>query len=324
LRARRSTFPPFLFCAPDVLLNAGERQGMERRKQSRKRTQAAGAVHLSFIDDEGLTQDIEACAADTSDEGLGIVVSVCLRAGLSVAVRGSLRFGKRRETAHCRAVVRWCTPKEGGGYRAGLALVPVPDIEALPELAEDYYDLLQVSAKADPDTIHRVFRIMAQRYHPDNADTGNAEMFRTVTAAYRVLSDPEQRAAYDVRRKSFHDVRRRIFDDANSSCGIEAEKRKRAGLLSVLYTRRVHNCEQPAMSLREMEDLLGCPKEHLEFSLWYLKERGFVIRADNARFAITAAGVEEAEKAVATPIRPTQGAPRALTAGAPAERVPFV
>jgi hypothetical protein len=297
---------------------------VERRRQSRKRTPATGGLRLSFIDDEGLTQDIAAGVADTSEEGLGVEVPVCLRAGLSVAVRGSLRFGNRRETAHCRAEVRWCSPKECGGYRVGLALVPTPDIEALPELAEDYYDALQVSAKADPDTIHRVFRIMAQRYHPDNAVTGNAEQFRAVTAAYRVLSDPEQRAAYDVKRRSFHDIRRRIFDDAGSSRGIEAEKRKRAGVLSVLYTRRVNDCEQPAMALREMEDLLGCPKEHLEFSLWYLKERGLVTRADNARFAITAAGVEEAEKAASKPVPSTREMPLALNAPTPAERVPFV
>ncbi len=302
----------------------GEHQDVERRRQSRKRTPATGGLRLSFIDDEGLTQDIAACIADTSDEGLGVDVPVCLSTGLSVAVRGSLRSGNGRATAHCRAEVRWCSPNECGGYRAGLTLVPTPDIEALPELPEDYYDVLQVSAKADPDTIHRVFRIMAQRYHPDNAVTGNTEQFRAVTAAYRVLSDPEQRAAYDVKRGSFHDIRRRIFDDAGSSRGIEAEKRKRAGVLSVLYTRRVNECEKPAMALREMEDLLGCPKEHLEFSLWYLKERGFVTRADNARFAITAAGVEEAEKAATIPVPPKRETSLALNAPIPAERVPFV
>ncbi len=46
-------------------------------------------------------------------------------------------------------------------------------------MSEDHYDTLQVSNKADPDTIHRVFRILAQRYHPDNLHTGSAEMFRS-------------------------------------------------------------------------------------------------------------------------------------------------
>ena len=33
-----------------------------------------------------------------------------------------------------------------------------------------------------------------------------------------------------------------------------------------------------------------CPREHLEFSLWYLKENGLVTRMDNGRFAVTAKG----------------------------------
>ena len=37
----------------------------------------------------------------------------------------------------------------------------------------DYYDVLQVSPSAEPDTIHRVYRLLAQRFHPDNKETGN-------------------------------------------------------------------------------------------------------------------------------------------------------
>jgi DnaJ-class molecular chaperone len=36
------------------------------------------------------------------------------------------------------------------------------------DLAQDHYDTLQVSANADLDTIHRVYRMLAQRFHPDN------------------------------------------------------------------------------------------------------------------------------------------------------------
>ena len=30
----------------------------------------------------------------------------------------------------------------------------------------DYYELLQISQNAEPETIHRVYRLLAQRYHP--------------------------------------------------------------------------------------------------------------------------------------------------------------
>ena len=43
--------------------------------------------------------------------------------------------------------------------------------------ADDYYELLQISPKAEPDTIHRVFRLLAQRFHPDNQETGSEAAF---------------------------------------------------------------------------------------------------------------------------------------------------
>ena len=62
----------------------------------------------------------------------------------------------------------------------------------------DYYDILQVSQTAEPETIHRVYRLLAQRYHPDNLNSGNGDRFRALHEAYSVLSDPESRARYDV------------------------------------------------------------------------------------------------------------------------------
>ena len=45
---------------------------------------------------------------------------------------------------------------------------------------EDYYELLQVSDVAEPETINRVYRMLAQRYHPDNRETGNESRFRAI------------------------------------------------------------------------------------------------------------------------------------------------
>ncbi|MFN9975214.1 MAG: DnaJ domain-containing protein, partial [Phycisphaerae bacterium] len=57
-----------------------------------------------------------------------------------------------------------------------------------------------MNPKADFDTIHRVYRMLAQRYHPDHKESGDPDKFRRVIEAYRVLSDLEKRAAYDVKR----------------------------------------------------------------------------------------------------------------------------
>jgi len=53
--------------------------------------------------------------------------------------------------------------------------------------------------------------------------------------------------------------------------------------------------QQPALGIHDMEELLGCPREHLEFPLWYLKESGCLTRTDNGRYSITVKGVERSE-----------------------------
>ena len=62
--------------------------------------------------------------------------------------------------------------------------------EPKPPSIADYYEVLQISRNADPETIHRVYRIMVARFHPDNPRTGDPERFRLLRRAYHVLSDP--------------------------------------------------------------------------------------------------------------------------------------
>ncbi|HEX5228966.1 MAG TPA: DnaJ domain-containing protein [Bryobacteraceae bacterium] len=179
--------------------------------------------------------------------------------------------------------------ENGNGNGTGAATATA---EALP----DYYEVLQISPNADPDMIHRVYRLLAQRYHPDNTDTGDEKAFRAITDAYKVLSEPEKRAAYDVNLHSYRQVRWRIFDQRQAAIGKLAEKSKRKGILDLLYTKRCNEPEKPSMNLHELEDLLGCPREHLEFSIWYLKENGLIARQDNGRIQVTAKGVDWAEQ----------------------------
>ena len=162
----------------------------------------------------------------------------------------------------------------------------------------DYYEALQISPNADADTVQRVYRLLAQRFHPDHKDSGDAEMFRLITEAYQALSEPERRAAYDVEHREKRRLTWRIFDQSNSSQGVEAEKRKRQGVLALLYRKRVAQPDQAALSIKDMEDLLGVPKEHLEFTLWYLKEGQFIQRLDSGRTIITLKGVDLAEQMV--------------------------
>ena len=59
---------------------------------------------------------------------------------------------------------------------------------------KDLYEVLQVSPRADEETIQRVFRHLAKRFHPDNTESGNAERFSELMEAFQTLSDAEQRS----------------------------------------------------------------------------------------------------------------------------------
>ena len=267
----------------------------ERRRANRKKSfQWQGALKVRPV---GQVQEFEASVKDVSDTGLGVEMAVYLRTGDSVAISGVLSNGLSRTTLQGRtAKVMHCREIRTGHYSAGLTYT----VEAAPEsgadpTTPDYYDILQLSPKADPDTIHRVYRLLAQRYHPDNGETGDAAQFKLILEAYRVLNDPEQRAAYDATLVRSRQLRWKIFDQAEASQGREGEKRKRAGILSLLYAQRLNQPQQPALGIHDMEELLGCPREHLEFSLWYLKESGCLARTDNGRYSITVKGVERSE-----------------------------
>jgi DnaJ-class molecular chaperone len=56
---------------------------------------------------------------------------------------------------------------------------------------------LQLSPNAKADMIERVYRILAERYHPNTPETGNLKIFLNLYEAHRILSDPELRAQYD-------------------------------------------------------------------------------------------------------------------------------
>jgi molecular chaperone DnaJ len=63
----------------------------------------------------------------------------------------------------------------------------------------DFYEILEVDRKASQDDIKKSYKRLALKYHPDrNPNDAKAEQqFKTVTQAYRVLSDPDKRAHYD-------------------------------------------------------------------------------------------------------------------------------
>jgi len=67
---------------------------------------------------------------------------------------------------------------------------------------KDFYKILGVSKDASDADIKKAYRKLARKYHPDTnaADAAAEKMFKDVSEAYSVLSDPEERQQYDAIR----------------------------------------------------------------------------------------------------------------------------
>jgi DnaJ-class molecular chaperone len=66
-------------------------------------------------------------------------------------------------------------------------------------MPDDYYETLGIDRDASETEVKQAFRSLARELHPDvnNHDPDAEEKFKAAAEAYEVLSDPEQRRAYD-------------------------------------------------------------------------------------------------------------------------------
>jgi hypothetical protein len=156
----------------------------------------------------------------------------------------------------------------------------------------DYYEILQVSPNADSETIGRVFRFLAKRYHPDGPDGGDPDRFAMITDAFRVLTDAERRAQYDARHSRIRAERWKLLDPGPAENEFASDLRIRTAILALLYGARRQDVDQPGVGIYELERVLDCPPEHMKFHVWYLKEQGWIERLEDGRFAVTASGVD--------------------------------
>ena len=180
----------------------------------------------------------------------------------------------------------------------------------------DYYEFLEISPQATQETIHRVYRFLAARYHPDHSATGNLEKFTQLTAAYKILSDPKQRAEYNAQRVLCPTAAQSpLSSTIDFMDQVEGDQNRRLAVLAILYYRRRMYPDTPEVSLPEIEQRMGFPRDYLNFTTWYLTKKKYITRADNAEFTLTVDGVDFIETQRATvPLLE-----RLLTTGSPTE-----
>jgi hypothetical protein len=164
------------------------------------------------------------------------------------------------------------------------------------DLLADYYEDLQVSSNADIETVERIYRLLAKKYHPDNPTTGDPEKFDAITRAYRVISDPEKRATYDAGYEQIKSQRIKALTKASNGNGSSEDHRIRNTILSVLYIDRRNQPEGSSVGVWQLEKLLGWPEKTLDFHVWYLKQKNLIERTDSGGYAITVSGIDVVEE----------------------------
>jgi curved DNA-binding protein len=162
----------------------------------------------------------------------------------------------------------------------------------------DAYEVLQLSPNAHPAMVTRAFRVLAAMYHPDNDHTGDRTHFESVVEAYRLLSDPVRRAAYDRGRALTP------HPSANgSACAAEAGRRQPASerplrmlILTTLYNTRRNSLGKPGLSLWVLTELTDSTLDEVQFSVWYLRGKKLIESDGDDGVAISVAGIDYVEE----------------------------
>jgi curved DNA-binding protein CbpA len=159
----------------------------------------------------------------------------------------------------------------------------------------NYYDFLMISSNADLKMLEAAVRVMLARYNPKNHETGDEQSFELVKRAYLTLSDPHHRATYDKQLAEQGQNGLGAVSDSITLDLIQAEKKKREGVVALLYRRMMVNNHDPGVSTPQIEDALGLEHDDMQFAYWVLREQGLITRTANGNFSISVQGVLWAE-----------------------------
>jgi curved DNA-binding protein CbpA len=159
----------------------------------------------------------------------------------------------------------------------------------------DWYEVLGVAPDATDESIKRVFHLVASRFHPDNQDSGDLDRFLRVKTAFEVLSDEQRRKAFDEELRIHNKEPLPVFLSREFTNGVSGEHNRRLGMLCLLYNQRKLNPIVPSLSILQLERLMFMPREHLEFTVWYLKQKKLVGVDDRSSLTITSEGIDFVE-----------------------------
>ena len=90
---------------------------------------------------------------------------------------------------------------------------------------KDLYKILGIEIKASPEEIKNAYYKLAKKYHPDASDKAEIQKFYEIADAYRVLSNPAEKTAYDQTLESGK-IGRILVEETPAHPTIYAEEKK--------------------------------------------------------------------------------------------------
>lgn len=269
--------------------NAGASIGSELERRRIGRAPASSPVELIRKDESGRRLIECGQAIDVSETGMGLQVSLPLAAASCLILRApTVGIVALAQVRHCS----W----NRSTYRVGMRFLMKAEFPNGGRTdGPDYQEFLREAASGDAARagyMHQLYRSLSFRYHPDNRDTGDAEIFLSVGEIYRIISGPRENAKEE----------ERVPAEAGFQGGFRTpsgEKGRRLSVLGLLYQRRMSDCRDANLSTYDIREITGSSAIELEFALWYLREKGLVDANDSAAYSITARGVDTFEDALA-------------------------
>lgn len=209
-----------------------------QRRRGLRKPAGSSVIHVEMKDGMGDSRFVIANLVDVIGGGCGLALMTMLPPGSTVVLRG--RFGENRTLDYLKAGVKWCVQKTDGTFRVGLEFLDhcstfILDQEQTGSTSPDLYEVMQLSPNADAETVSRVYRMLAFRYHPDNKETGNSEMFLRLSEAHQILSDAGKRANYDASNRGATRLRTKHFDNASPAAAKDREKRRNLENVTAAY-----------------------------------------------------------------------------------------
>jgi curved DNA-binding protein CbpA len=166
-----------------------------------------------------------------------------------------------------------------------------------PKQFTNWYEVLGVPPTANSTDLSAVFQLLIARFRPDNKETGDPRRLQEVKTAYEVLSNPERRKAFD------HELRQRnppaqvpLHLSPEFADEVDDEVARRLSVLCLLYNQRRSNPINPGLTIAQLEEQVGTPRDQLEFSFWYLKQKRLVLADDRSTMTIMTEGIDFIEE----------------------------